>query len=139
MIQTWPVDLPRPERPSWQMTTQEARQKTQAELGPPRYRRRISKPARLVTMSLLLDRDQRAVFDQFFHVDCDEGTSLFYMPEPTTDGWDLLADDGSLLLDADDQPLLTGGVWLCAWGDQLPVETLLGVEFRKTFSIQVLP
>lgn len=137
MILQWPSDLPKPERNSWQMTLQDGRRKAQPEAGPPRYRRRISKPARLVQMSVTLDRDQREIFDRF-HSDCANGTGLFYMPDPATDGWGLFGSDG--------QPLLSGGVplllsarWLCSWGDQMPSETVIGVEFRKSFSVVVMP
>lgn len=139
MIQTWPSVLPRPERPSWQSAPQDARRKTQSETGPARYRRRYSSPAQLVSLSVILTRDQKGVFDRFFHVDCAQGTALFYMPDPTTDGWPLLTSDGSPILTASGEPLLLGGSWLCSWGDQLPAETIQGQEFKKTFSILVMP
>jgi len=140
MIQTWPSVLPRPERSSWQRSSQEARRKTQPDNGPPRYRRRFSSAARLVTMSLILDRNERAIFDRFFAEDCAEGASLFYMPDPTTDGWPLLTASGLPMLNGADEPVLLAARWLCAWGDELPVETISGqVEFKKTFSIVVLP
>ena len=138
MIMTWPTTLPRPERSSWQLTSQDARRKRQSDAGPPAYRRRFSSAAKLVTLSVLLTRNQRQVFDQFFHGDCGEGSSLFHMPDPTTDGWRLLASDGRPLLSLG-TPLLLSGIWLCAWGDQLPTESIQGTEFRKSFSIVVLP
>jgi hypothetical protein len=61
------------------------------------------------------------------------------MPDPTTDGWPLLDATGQPLLDGQGRPLLRAGTWLCLWGDQLPVETILGIEFRKTFSVVVMP
>lgn len=140
MILNWPAELPRPERPSWQLTSQDARRKTQSDAGPARYRRRFSAAAKLVTLSVILTRDQRAVFDRFFHDDCAQGARLFYMPDPTTEGWALLSSDGTPLLSGSGAPLLLAGRWLCAWGDQIPVETLHGqVEFKKTFSLMVLP
>lgn len=139
MILTWPTVLPRPERTTWQLTPQDARRKTQSEAGPVRYRRRFSSVSRLVTLSLILSRDQKAVFDRFFHEDCAEGARLFYMPDPTTDGWPLLMADGTPLLASNDQPILLGARWLCSWGDQLPTETIQGLEFKMSFSIVVLP
>ncbi len=139
MIQIWPADLPRPERPTWQLTPQDARRKTQSEAGPPRYRRRFSSAAKMVTLSVILSRNGKAIFDRFFHEDCSEGARLFYMPDPTTEGWPLLAADGTPLLTSGGAPILMGGRWLCAWGDQMPAETVQGVEFKKTFSIVVMP
>ncbi|NEX47597.1 hypothetical protein [Pseudotabrizicola algicola] len=140
MILTWPADLPRPERPSWQLTSQDARRKTQSDAGPARYRRRFSSAAKLVTLSVILTRDQKAIFDRFFHEDCAEGARLFYMPDPTTDGWALLTSDGTPLLTGGGVPILMAARWLCSWGDQVPVETIHGqVEFKKSFNLQVMP
>ena len=137
MILQWPSVLPKPDRNSWQNTLQDGRRKAQPEAGPPRYRRRISNPAQLVQMSLTLDRDQREVFDAFYR-DCGNGTGLFYMPDPTTDGWGLYTSDGQPLLSGD-VPILLSARWLCSWGDQMPSETVIGVEFRKSFSVVVMP
>ncbi|WP_283177496.1 hypothetical protein [Gemmobacter sp. 24YEA27] len=139
MIAVWPSSLPRPERDSWQRQSQEARRKTQADMGPPRYRRRFSGVPKLVTLSVLLDRNQRAVFDNFFEDACAQGALRFWMPDPTTEGWSLLTSGGAPLLTSAGVPILMAGRWLCAWGDQLPVETVVGIEFRKSFSIVVLP
>ncbi|WP_323036257.1 hypothetical protein [Pararhodobacter sp.] len=113
MIGTWPDTLPRPDRDSWQMTSQDARRKSQPDAGPPRYRRRFSSAARLVTLSVILTRDGKAIFDTFFHDDCADGSLLFTMPDPTTEGWPLLASDGTPILTDDGQPILLGGQWLC--------------------------
>ena len=139
MIMTWPSTLPRPERSSWQLTSQDARRKRQSDAGPPAYRRRFSSVSKLVTLSLVLTRNQRQVFDQFFHDHCDEGSRLFYMPDPTTEGWPLLASDGRPLLVSPGVPLLLSGRWLCSWGDQVPTETVQGREFRKAFGVVVMP
>ncbi|RUS64867.1 hypothetical protein EGN72_02430 [Pseudorhodobacter sp. E13] len=139
MIMDWPSSLPRPERQTWQRSLQDGRRKTQGDAGPARYGRKLSRVAQTVTMSMLLTRDLRAVFDRFYEVDCAGGTRLFNMPDPTTDGWPLLGSDGLPLLAADGQPLLLSKLWLCSWGDTPPSETLVGIECRKTFSLQVLP
>lgn len=139
MILQWPAELPRPERDTWQLQAQDARRKTQSDAGPSRYRRRFSSVARNVSLSLVLSRNGKAIFDRFFHDDCREGAALFYMPDPTTDGWPLLTSSGVPLLTADGTPILMSARWLCTWGSETPVETLQGVEFRKTFSVMVLP
>ena len=141
MIATWPTSLPRPERPTWNLKPQEARRKRQSDAGPPSYRRRFSSVARMVTMSVILTHNQRAVFDQFFYETCQHGSVRFWMPDPSTDGWPLTTDTGvQLLVNAGSgEPLTLSERWLCAWGDQLPVETVHGIEFRKTFDIAELP
>lgn len=139
MILTWPDTLPRPERSSWQVQPQDARRKRQADTGPAGYRRRWSSATKIVTLSVLLSRSERAVFDQFFHRDCAEGAHMFWMPDPTTDRWPLLTTEGAPLMIDAETPLLIAATWLCLWGDQLPAETLVGREFRKTFNVVVMP
>lgn len=141
MIATWPSTLPRPERGSWQLQPQEARRKRQSDAGPPGYRRRFSSVAKSVSMSLILTRNEKAIFDRFFHETCAEGSVNFWMPDPSTEGWPLTTNLGvDLFVDENrTNPLLLSERWLCAWGDQLPTETVLGIEFRKSFSIWVLP
>lgn len=138
MIHDWPAQLPPPERDSWRMTTLEARRKTTPEAGPPRYRRRFSAVPKLVTLSWVLARWQRQVFDEFYEA-TRFGSELFRMADPTTDGWPLLDAQGVPVLTQTGQPVLMSGIWLCAWGDELPTETISGIEFRKTASIVVMP
>lgn len=138
-VPTWPETLPRPERSSWQSKLQDARRKRQNDAGPPAYARKFSSVARLVSLSVMLDRNQRAVFDTFYEETCAFGSTLFYMPDPTTEGWPLLTSDGVPILTGDGVPLLMSGRWLCLWGDDVPVETLSGIEFRKSFSVVVMP
>lgn len=135
----WPSTLPRPERSTWQLQPQDARRKRANDAGPPGYRRKFSSVAQMVSLSVLLSRAGKDLFDTFFHVDCAEGSHPFTMPDPTTDGWPLLGANGDPLLDGQGQPLLRSGTWLCLWGDQVPVETIVGIEFRKTFSVVVMP
>ena len=135
----WPDTLPRPERSSYQLQPQDARRKRGFESGPPGYRRRFSAVSKLVSLSFVLDARQRMAFDDFYHLACHEGASLFWMPDPTRDRWPLLATDGSILTDDAGTPLLRTARWLCAWGDQPPIETVQGVEFRKQIQIVVMP
>lgn len=140
MILDWPPTLPRPERESWQVQPMEARRRRTSETGPPAYRRRFSSVPKTVTMSLILSRSLREVFDRFFEIDCAQGSLLFRMPAPTTHGWAVLTDGGLPVLTAGGAPLLLSQIWLCAWGDQPPAETFLGqVEFRKSFTLVVMP
>ncbi len=142
MIATWPTSLPRPERDSWQLQPQESRRKRQSDAGPPGYRRRFSSVPKSVTMAVKLLHNQRAIFDQFYADTCKGGAIRFWMPDPSTDGWPLTTETGDpLLVNASTgEPLELSERWLCAWGDQLPAETIVDqVKFLKTFDVWVLP
>ena len=146
---TWPKSLVQFERSGWQSQTQEARRRWQGDAGPPAWRRRFSSVARIVTLALVTDRNGKAIFDRFFEEDCDFGSRLFWMPDPATDGWGLLRSTGAPLLVArpvtagparTDIPLTMSARWLCSFGDDPPVETMVGdSEFRKSFSVVVMP
>lgn len=135
----WPSQLPRPERSSWQSQPQDTRVKRQSDAGPPAYRRRFSLAATTVTLSVLLDRSEKAVFDQFWQITTRSGSGLFWMLDPTTDGWPLLTSDGLPMLDGAGSPILLSAQWLCLFGDPTPRETIEGVEFRKSFAVVVMP
>lgn len=134
----WPTSLPRPERNTWQSQPQDARLKRQSDAGPPGFRRRFSQAAKTVTLSVLLSRNQKAVFDRFFEADTRGGSLLFWMPDPTTDGWPMLTADGVPVLNGAGQPVLLSARWLCLF-DAMPAEAIVGIEFRKSFSVVVMP
>lgn len=138
-IPDWPATLPRPERNTWQAQPQDARQRRQSDAGPAGYRGRFSHAAKTVTMSVLLDRNQRAVFENFFVDDTAKGSKLFWMPDPTTHGWSLLTETGAPLLMEDGRPILLGAWWLVTFGQNLPAESIVGVHFRMTFNVEVMP
>lgn len=140
MIAEWPETLPRPERDSWQSQPVDIRRRTQNDAGPPRSRRRLSGVSREVALSVVLSRDLKSVFDDFWAVTCVHGTRYFRMPDPTTDGWPMLSEEGMPMQTEDGTPILMAANWLCAWGSEPPVETIHGqIEFRKSFSVVVLP
>ena len=135
----WPESLNRWEREGWQASLQESRQRRSGDAGPPGWRRRFSSAARSVALSIVLERDEKAIFDHFFERECKHGSALFWMPDPTTDGWSMLDEAGRPLLSGA-APLLLSARWLCSWGEQLPVETITEqVKFRKIFNVMVMP
>lgn len=138
-VPTWPSELPRPERSSWQRSRQDSRLKRNAETGAPGYRRRFSSAASHVGLSVLLDRNGKAKFDEFYDDTTKAGSQPFYMRDPTTDGWKLYAADGRPLLTADGRQILLSKRWLCLFGDDMPAETIVGMEFRMSFSVWVMP
>lgn len=138
-IPTWPVDLPRPERDTWQKSPQESRVKKNTEVGTPGYRSRYSSVPDQANLSILISRDGKAIFDKFYQIDTARGSQPFYMPDPTTDGWLLLGADGEALLTETGAPILLAGIWLCMFGDNRPTEAVVGLEFRISFSVWVMP
>lgn len=138
-IPVWPATLPKPERQSFQKTWTEGRLKRQAETGPPGYRRRFSAVAKPVSLSIIVSREQNEVFERFYDNDTAGGALPFYMPDPTKDGWPVLGGNGAQLLGSDGRPLLMSARWLCLFGETLPVITAVGISFRISFNIVVMP
>jgi len=137
-IATWPVDLPRPNRQGYQAQYQDPRLKRAADAGPPGYRRRFSSVSRNVQLVIDASRAQKAVFDTFFHAQ-GFGTAMFWMPDPTTDGWPMLTAEGQPVQTAEGTPVLLSAQWLCLFGDAMPTETVIGVRFQISFSVSVMP
>lgn len=138
-ILTWPTELPRPERDTWSKTYQDPRLRRRGENGPPRWRRRFSAVPKLVSLSILVARWQKAVFENFYEDQMSYGAQLFRMPDPTTDGWAMLTPEGLPVLSPEGVPLLLSKQWLCAFGDEVPRESVVGTEFRINFSVVVMP
>lgn len=137
-VAVWPDTLPCPMREGYEASRQDPRQRRAAS-GPPGYRRRFSSAARLVRLTLEVSRAQKAVFDNFQRNDTRDGTLPFYMPDPTTDGWPMLTGDGTPVLTGAGAPVLLSARWLCLFGEDVPVETIIGVRFRIAFSVAVMP
>lgn len=136
----WPEGLAKFERSGWQLQPQDARRRRQSDAGPPGFRRRFSSVAKKVGLTLVVSRSNLARFWRFYEEDCANGSGLFRMPDPATDGWPLLTHDGVPLLTEKGQPLLIAAHWLCAWGDEPPVESVnVQTQFKVTFSVWVMP
>lgn len=138
-VPTWPAALPRPERNTFQKTAIDGRLKRRSDNGTPRYRPRFSKVPYLVSLSIVVTRSGKTVFDEFYDQTTRGGALPFWMPDPTTEGWPMTDEAGNPLTDGNGKPLLMSGNWLCLFGDTPPAETIVGIEFRKSFSITVLP
>lgn len=136
----WPEALDRFERDAWQVQLQDARQRRMGDAGPPGWRRRFSNAARLVNLSIVLTRNEKAVFDRFYVDTCRQGSLLFWMPDPVTERRPLLSSGMQQLLTSGGVPILLGARWLCSFGDQTPVESIVEqIKFRKAFNVVVMP
>ncbi len=138
-VAVWPASLPKPTRPGYQSKINDPRLAKNTSTGPVGWRRRWSSRSRSVSLSLQVDRSQKAVFDQFYEQETKDGSLPFWMPDPVTDGWPLLTSDGSPLLTSDGTPLLMAALWLCLWGKETPVDRIVGTEFTISFSVEVMP
>lgn len=133
-VAVWPSDLPRPLRASFSGRRIDQRI---AKPGPVRgYRRRATTLAKQYSLSLALDRSQKAVFDIFVDVTLSDGVLPFYMPDPTTDGWHVLDHNGVPLLQSEGVSLLLSARWLCQFAE-LPQEQLYGRGFLIQFEVVV--
>ena len=136
----WPAGLDQFERSGYQVQRQDARRRRQADAGPPAFRRRFTSVATMVSLSLVTDRNGKAVFDRVYEDATQLGAWLFWMPDPATQGWPVIAATGSPLLAGDGTPLVMGSRRLVSFGDEPPVETMHGDhEFRIAFGVVVMP
>lgn len=138
-LPAWPSDLPRPTRRGYSARGQDGRRRRSFETGPPSYAGRFSSRARQVALEVIVTRAQKAVFDQFVDETTAGGSLPFTMPDPMTDGWALLDADGAPILDGDGTPILLSAQWVCLFGEEMPEESMVGVEFPVTFTVWVMP
>lgn len=139
-IPTWPTELPRPNRAGYSLALGESRAFTQDDAGPIRMGRKFSQVAKPVAMVIEVNRDLRAVFENFWFQDTKGGVLPFIMPDYATDGWALLDENGATLLTEDDTPILLSETWLCLFGtSSTPQFSPRGVDWIISFAIAVMP
>lgn len=139
-LPTFPAELDKPMRDSFAMGTGETRRLFQPEAAPLVPRARYSTASKPVAMTLIVDRNGLAVFDNFYQYTLGNGASPFLMPDPSTDGWGLLDADGNpLLLGGDGAPLLLAATWVCMFGAGLPERRMTGRNFSISFGLAVMP
>lgn len=138
MTVEWPSNLPCPTRAGWHVQRQDRRVRRQNG-GPPGYRGRFSLSAKLVNLTIEVSRADKGTFDTFYDDVTQGGVLPFYMPDPSSDGQFLLTSGDLVLLDGEGQPILLAATWLCLFGEQTPVETLIGTQFQIAFGVAVMP
>jgi hypothetical protein len=139
MIPNWPSELPIPNRQGYQGARAEARLKTTNDAGTPRYRLMSSAVADQVQLVITVDRNGKEIFDTFYLKDTARGSLPFWMPDPTTDGWQIFDEAGIAWLDENDVPLLFSEQWLCMFGETPPSDNINGLQFDITFGVGVMP
>lgn len=138
-LPAWPAELPLPLRDGYAAGRDDARVQRPADAGPPGYRRRFSSVAEPTQLQFDFNRAQLAIFDTFWRSTCAEGSLPFTMADPATDGWALLNDDGSPVLDEADAPVVLASVRVCLFGREPPSRRAYSNRFRVTVEVSFLP
>lgn len=138
-VAVWPSELPRPTRKGYSAADQDGRLQRNAETGPPGYRGRFSSVARMVSLSVIVSRSEKGVFDRFWSDSIQRGKRAFWMPDPVSDRWPLLAEDSRSLLAEDDTPLLVSAHWLCVMQEPPQEQIYAQVHFEISFRVAVMP
>ncbi len=135
----WSASLPRPERNSFALGLGDNRRMQFAQEGPPRPRRGWSQVGDTQSYLIVATRNERALFERFFHEDTKRGALPFVMPDAGTDGWGLETDEGVALTTEDGEVIVLAADWLCMFGQGLPQITPTGMHWQITFSLVLLP
>lgn len=137
-LPVYPIELPRPLRDGYQFGLGDGRFKSQNDAGPYNMRGRYSTSPNTVAFSSLLDRTQLGRFEWFFNEATRKGALPFLIPDPASDLYCWLDEDGVPMLDEDGVPILTTETWLVMF-DQQPTFTPRDICWTVSFSLTVLP
>lgn len=139
-LPSWPSDLPPPLRSSLGVQRMDNRRFREGDTMPPRMGRKATLSARMIQMTVILDRERLAILDRFYEDDLARGTLPFWMPDPVWDAVPLLDETGAPILDEADRPILHTRIMLCQWGYDPPVEgPLKGTEMPVSFTVFDMP
>lgn len=138
-LAAFPAELSVHMRESLALRDGETRRLFQPEAAPLAPRSRYSSAAQSFTITLVLDRNELAIFDNFFAVTVRQGALPFLMADPYTDGWALLDADGEPFLTAEGEPILLAATWVCLFGGGLPERRNMGGYFTVSFTLAVMP
>jgi len=139
MIPEWPEDLPCPSRVGYSLSFGDGRIKKEAEGGPPGYRRRYSLTPKTATMTVVMTRDQYALFEAFFDETLKAGSLPFTMVDVLKDGVPALDEFDVPILDGEGNPVLIAATNLCLFGDGLPQVVAMSRRVKVTFSLVQMP
>lgn len=139
-IPVWPSELPqRVLAQSFQTSVRGKRLTTAMDTGPGKQRRRGA-AVRPVTCSIMVDADQRALFDVFYEETCASGTLPFSIPDQQLDGLVTESESGDTVQDESGQTWVIESWWLCQFGATEPATSAVdGIWFTVQFDLLVLP
>lgn len=138
-LPSWPTELLRPLVDGFQHAKQDNRIIARSERGPPRVRRGMSKATEAVSVAFYCSDDHKARFERFHVEETDVGALPFLVPSWIVDNHDLLTAEGLNLLDHEGTPLLIAGTWVCLFGQSAPSTVPMGLEWRVSFDLVILP
>lgn len=138
-VAIWPDELPQPRRDGYAQQVTDPRMAKNTDTGPVGWRKRWSSTTRSMSLVLHATRAEKGVFDQFYKETSAFGALPFWMPDPVTDNWYLLNEDGERLLTSDGTPILMASRLLCLWGSEVPSDRFVGLSFEIKFQILVMP
>lgn len=137
---TWPTDLPTPRRDGHGLTRTDSRRRRATDVGAPIYGRRVTLAPLQIMVTVTVTQTQLHSLRLFFGETCAGGTSYFWLPDPSRDGFPLETETGIPLSFDDGTPWTDQAMMLCAWGDGLPEEgNWRGISFDVTFDVWVMP
>lgn len=139
MLPFYPTDLPPPLRQGYQVARGDSRFSFTTDAGPPLVRSRFSAVVDVVSWSTQLDRAQLGRFERFYFEETRKGAKPFLMPDPGTDGWGLLTDEGEPLLTDGGVPILLAETWIVSFGLRLPTIQPHDIYWTVSFDLTVYP
>ena len=138
-VASWPEELPKPRRDGYAHQITDPRIAKNSDTGPLGWRLRWSSTTRSMSLVIHASRMEKGIFDQFYRETSSFGALPFWMPDPVTDNWFLLDENGDQLLTADGVPILMASRLLCLWGQTVPSERFVGLYFEIKFQVLVMP
>ena len=139
-LPVWPnLELPRPLRAGYQEAPLDGRILSRTEAGYTRLRRRFTMMPRRLSLTFMMSRNERARFERFYEEELAAGALQFLMPDFADDGWPLADDEGAWLATDEGDVLVTEKIELCQFTEQLPAYEVAGLEWRVSFTVEVLP
>jgi hypothetical protein len=138
-MSSWPQELRKPLTEGFQQGREDNRLLSRAERGPPRVRRGMSKATEAVGVAFHVSHDHRARFNRFYDEETDQGALPFLVPSWGIDNHDLMTAGGLNLLDHEDTPLLIAATRVCLFGQSMPTVVPMGLEWRISFDLVILP
>jgi hypothetical protein len=142
MVVAWPSDrLPIDvDVSSFSLSRSDSRLRSSMSQGPAKVRRATSAAPMPVAVSLTLNTDQAALFEQFYEVNLNGGVEPFTLPDKRYDGQPLLDSSGNPLLDGSGNPLLISASWLARIADATPQQSAVsGTVYRYSLQLEILP